>query len=118
MNFSFGKRSKRIKKSIFPRMQQLPKITPNRLAIKLKANTEKLVKQGHPWIFTDSIAKQNKDGRAGDIAILFDQRKDAVFAVGLYDPESPIRIKVISSQPAKPTPLFLKIRSTLPLQNV
>lgn len=89
-------------------MQKLPNITPQRLAVKLKANAEKLVKQGHPWIFTDSIAKLNKEGRSGDIAILFDQRKDAVFAVGLYDPASPIRIKVISSKPAKPDAAFFE----------
>ncbi|MFT5863270.1 MAG: 23S rRNA (cytosine1962-C5)-methyltransferase [Flavobacteriales bacterium] len=89
-------------------MLKLPNITPNRLAVKLKANAEKLVKQGHPWIFTDSIVKLNKEGRAGDIAILFDQRKDAVFAVGLYDPASPIRIKVISSKPAKPDTSFFE----------
>jgi 23S rRNA (cytosine1962-C5)-methyltransferase len=89
-------------------MQKLPNITPQRLAVKLKANAEKLVKQGHPWIFTDSISKLNKEGRSGDIAILFDQRKDAVFAVGLYDPTSPIRIKVISSKPAKPDAAFFE----------
>lgn len=91
-------------------MQKLPNITPNRLAVKLKANAEKLVKQGHPWVFTDSIAKLNKEGRAGDIAILFDQRKDAVFGVGLYDPASPIRIKIISNKPAKPDATFFKDR--------
>lgn len=89
-------------------MQKLPNITPQRLAVKLKANAEKLVKQGHPWIFTDSIAKLNKEGKSGDIAILFDQRKDAVFAIGLYDPASPIRIKVISSKPAKPDAAFFE----------
>lgn len=82
-------------------MQPLPEITPNRIAIKLKQKAEVLVKKGHPWIFEDSIVKQNKkDAEAGDIAILFDQRKDKVFGVGLYDPASPIRIKVLHQGPA------------------
>ncbi len=80
-------------------MNIIPKIKTQRLAIKLKAKAEKFVKQGHPWVFEDSIAKQNREGNPGDIAILFDQRTDKVFAIGLYDPDSPIRIKVISSQP-------------------
>lgn len=89
-------------------MIQFPHIKTQRLAIKLKPKAEKLVKQGHPWIFEDSIAKQNKEGKPGDIAILFDQRKDKVFAIGLYDPDSPIRIKVISAAPATPDAPFFK----------
>lgn len=82
-------------------MINLPHIPTQRLAIKLKPTAEKLVKQGHPWIFSDSILKISKDGKAGDLAILFDNRKDKVFGIGLYDPDSPIRIKVLSAQPAQ-----------------
>ncbi|WP_299211199.1 class I SAM-dependent rRNA methyltransferase [uncultured Dokdonia sp.] len=81
-------------------MIEFPHIKTQRLAVKLKSTAEKLVKQGHPWVFEDSIAKQNKPGNTGDIAILFDQRKDKVFAIGLYDVASPIRIKVIHATPA------------------
>ena len=80
-------------------MITLPNIQTQRLAVKLKLKAEKLVKQGHPWVFEDSISKLNKQGNAGDIAVLFDQRKDKVFAIGLYDPDSPIRIKVVSASP-------------------
>lgn len=68
---------------------------PKNLAVKLTATAEKLVKQGHPWIFSKSIVKQNQQGEAGDLAILFDQKDNQVFALGLFDPESPMRIKVI-----------------------
>ena len=89
-------------------MEQLPDIKPNRLAVKLKPKAEKLVKQGHPWIFSDSIVKLSREGNSGDITILFDQRKDKAFAVGLYDPNSPIRIKVISTKPATPDAAFFQ----------
>ncbi len=89
-------------------MQLLPKISTKTLAIKLTATAEKLVKQGHPWIFTDSIIKSNKEGQTGDVAVLFDNRRDKPFAIGLYDAQSPIRIKVISFSPAKPTIDFFK----------
>jgi len=68
---------------------------PVSIAIKLRPAAEKIVKQGHPWIFSESIDKINKEGKAGDLAVLFDQRNNKVFGIGLYDPDSPIRIKVI-----------------------
>ncbi len=68
---------------------------PISLAVKLRPTAEKFVKQGHPWIFSESIEKINKEGKAGDLAILFDQRNNKVFGIGLYDPQSPIRIKMI-----------------------
>lgn len=71
---------------------------PKHLAIKLKSKGEREIKLGHPWVFEDSIAKQNKKGVAGDVAILFDKRANKAFAIGLYDPYSPIRIKIISHQ--------------------
>lgn len=89
-------------------MIEFPNIQTKRLAVKLKSKAEKYVKQGHPWIFEDSITKINKQGEAGDITVLFDQHKDKVFAIGLYDPDSPIRIKVISASPAKIDANFFK----------
>ncbi|TVZ51611.1 class I SAM-dependent rRNA methyltransferase [Dokdonia sp. Hel_I_53] len=97
----------------------LPKIQTQRLAIKLTSKAEKLVKQGHPWVFENSILKISKDGRAGDLAILFDTRTDKVFAIGLYDPESPIRIKILSNTPAQINKDFfhLKIENAFKLRN-
>ncbi len=69
--------------------------TPQRLAIKLKSKAETYVRQGHPWVFESSIVKINKEGKAGDIAIIFDQRKNKYLGLGLYDPYSPIRIKML-----------------------
>ena len=83
--------------------------TPDRLAVKLKAVAEISVKKGHPWIFSNSIERINKEGKAGDIAILFDQRRNKPFAIGLYDPYSPIRIKVIHNEgPAKIDTVFFE----------
>ena len=67
-----------------------------RLAIKVKPAAERRIRQGHPWVFEGSIVKQSREGQAGDLAIIFDQKKDKLLAVGLYDPTSPIRIKLIS----------------------
>lgn len=77
-------------------MKNMPSITTNRLAIKLKPVAEKMVRKGHPWIFSDSIIKQNTEGKSGDVAIIYGQKKNRVIAIGLYDKLSPIRIKIIS----------------------
>jgi 23S rRNA (cytosine1962-C5)-methyltransferase len=53
------------------------------------------VRSNHPWIFTDSIDKINKEGVSGDIAIIFSHSKNKAIGVGLYDPDSPIRIKMV-----------------------
>lgn len=66
---------------------------PNKIAIKLKPSAERMVKKGHPWIFEESIVKQSINGKTGDIAIIFDEKKNKFLAVGLYDQESVIKIK-------------------------
>lgn len=68
---------------------------PQTLAVKLTAAGERIVFSGHPWIFSNSITKLNKEGLAGDICVIFSQKSNKVIGVGLYDPESPIRIKIL-----------------------
>lgn len=72
------------------------------IAVKLKPTAERHIKKGHPWVFDDAIVKQNKEPKTGDLAIIFDSQKNQFLAVGLYDLESPIRIKIIqANQPTK-----------------
>lgn len=81
-------------------MNLIPDITIQRLAIKLKPSAEKMVRKEHPWIFENSIAKQSGKGNAGDLAIIYDNKKNKILAIGLYDPFSPIRIKLIQFKKA------------------
>ncbi|MEX2572350.1 MAG: class I SAM-dependent rRNA methyltransferase [Gemmatimonadota bacterium] len=67
---------------------------PNRLAIKLEPRAERAVKRGHPWVFAHGIKQQRKEGRSGDLAVLFD-RDNRFLGIGLYDPDSPIRVRVL-----------------------
>ncbi|MEM6722322.1 MAG: class I SAM-dependent rRNA methyltransferase [Bacteroidota bacterium] len=78
-------------------MIKLPNIPTQKIAIKLKPSAETLVKKGHPWVFENSIGKQNKEGKSGDLAIIFDNRKNKFLACGFYDPNSPIRIKILQA---------------------
>lgn len=73
-----------------------PEYTIHTLAVKLKPSAERLLlKSEHPWIFDHSIDKINKKGNAGDIAIVFRQKSNKILGVGLYDPDSPIIIKML-----------------------
>lgn len=72
-----------------------PKIPTKTLAVKLSKIGERSVRMHHPWIFSDSIIKINKEGNSGDIAVIFGLNSNKAIGVGLYDPGSPIRIKML-----------------------
>jgi 23S rRNA (cytosine1962-C5)-methyltransferase len=70
---------------------------PKRLAVKLNSKGEQFVIQGHPWVFSNNIIKLNEAAKTGDLAIIFGKNKNKVVGLGLYDANSPIRIKMIHS---------------------
>ncbi|WP_452226910.1 class I SAM-dependent rRNA methyltransferase [Lacinutrix cladophorae] len=69
--------------------------TSQRIAVKLNAKGERFVIQKHPWVFSDSIIKTNKEPQTGDLAIIFGKNKNKIIGFGLFDLASPIRIKMI-----------------------
>jgi len=75
--------------------------SPKRLAVKLNAKGEQFVVKGHPWVFSNSIVKINDDAKTGDLAIIFSKNKNKVVGLGLYDDNSPIRIKIIHNAESK-----------------
>ncbi len=68
---------------------------PKRIAVKLTNRAEQLARNGHPWIFSNSIVKESEEPQSGDIAIIYLKKTNKLLAVGLFDCESPIRIKVL-----------------------
>ena len=65
-----------------------------RLRLRVTPAAETAVRSGHPWIFSDSVQSPNRDGHAGELAVLYD-RHDKFLAVGLFDPDSPIRVRIL-----------------------
>lgn len=65
-----------------------------RIAIHLTPEGERVVRGGHPWLYPEAILRQNRDGRSGDLAILFN-RQSRFLAIGLYDPDSPLRVRIL-----------------------
>jgi len=78
------------------------------LAVKLNYNGEQSVIKAHPWVFSDSIVKINDDASTGDLAIIFSKNKNKVIGLGLYDANSPIRIKVLTNKPSTIDAVFFK----------
>src|SRR5450432_3288555 len=71
-----------------------------RLRLRITAAAETIVRSGHPWLFADSIHVLNRAGQLGELAVIYD-RKDKFLAVGLFDPDSPIRVRILHA--GKPT---------------
>lgn len=69
-------------------------IAIERISVQLSPAAEKEVKKGHPWVFDKGIIKQNREGQTGAFAVIYDKDRKFV-ALGLYDPDSPIRIRIL-----------------------
>ena len=65
-----------------------------RLKLTLRPTAESVVRGGHPWVYSDSIRNQNREGEAGELAVIYD-RRDKFLAVGFYDPDSPLRVRIL-----------------------
>jgi 23S rRNA (cytosine1962-C5)-methyltransferase len=65
-----------------------------RLRLELFPRAETAVRSGHPWVYADSVKSQNREGETGELAVMYD-RKDRFLAIGLYEAESPIRIRIL-----------------------
>lgn len=65
-----------------------------RLRLRITQTAESLIRSGHPWLFSDSVREQNREGAAGELAVIYD-KKNEFLAIGLYDPDSPIRLRVL-----------------------
>ena len=72
------------------------------LRLRVTAAAESILRAGHPWLYAESIRSQNRTGETGDLAVVYD-RKDRFLAVGLFDPGSAIRVRVLHT--GKPRPI-------------
>ncbi|MDO8362813.1 MAG: class I SAM-dependent methyltransferase [Actinomycetota bacterium] len=81
-------------------LARLPRPSASRLAVRVTPDALRQIRGGHPWVYETSIDSLKgptiDDGSAkpGDLAVVFDDDRRFT-AIGLYDPASPIRIKVI-----------------------
>lgn len=82
-------------------LAHVPAPNERRLAVHLHPAAERAVRHGHPWVFDQSIRQVSFVGEAGDLAVIFD-RKRRFLAIGLYDPASPLRVRVLQAGQSAP----------------
>lgn len=83
---------------------------PPRLKLTVSPAAEKQLHRRHPWVFASSIRSQNREGAPGEIAVVYD-RRNRFLAAGLYDPHSPLRLRVLQAgEPSPITPAWWQAR--------
>ena len=89
-------------------LAKLPRPAASRLAVRVTPDALRQIRGGHPWVYETSIesvksgaqsaaqggAQSGATGKPGDLAVVFDADRSFA-AIGLLDPASPIRIKII-----------------------
>ena len=83
-------------------LSHIPGPAAQRVAVRVTPEAERALRRGHPWLFDRAIRQQSHDGHPGDLAVIFDHKR-RFLAVGLYDPCSPIRVRILHR--GKPTPI-------------
>ncbi len=79
-----------------PGLQELPRPAPKRLAVRVSKPVRHHIRKGHPWVYDEALtsAKGAEAAAPGDLAVVFDDDR-SFLAIGLWDPTSPIRIRVL-----------------------
>jgi 23S rRNA (cytosine1962-C5)-methyltransferase len=72
----------------------LPVKSEPRLRLRLNSAAQREIRKGHPWVFSDSISSENRPGKMGEFAIIYD-KADKFLGLGLYDPHSPLRVRML-----------------------
>ena len=64
------------------------------IRIKISRALEGKIRKGYPWIFYYQVQNKPAEGKSGDLGAVYDC-KNRFLAIGLYDPESDIRLRVL-----------------------
>ncbi len=75
-------------------------VSEKRIAVRVTKDCLRQLRGGHRWVYDQSINQLSHQGKPGDLAVIFDDKRQ-FFAIGLYDPASPIRVRVLHQ--GKPT---------------
>jgi 23S rRNA (cytosine1962-C5)-methyltransferase len=73
---------------------ELPRLPRRNVRVRLTRSAERIVRLEHPWLYAESLREVSAGGAPGDLAVLYDHDRQ-VFALGLFDPTSPIRVRVL-----------------------
>jgi len=74
--------------------QRLPRASDRRIALRVTPGALREIRSGAPWVFDRSVTSVSDAGAPGDLAVIFDDKRRFA-AIGLWDPDSPVRVKVL-----------------------
>lgn len=80
--------------SLTEALAHIPAPDARPLALRVAPAALRALRRGHPWLFDRGIRRQSREGAPGDVAVIFDEQ-GRFAAAGLYDPLSPIRVRVM-----------------------
>ena len=67
----------------------------------LRPNSERTVRNGHPWIFSGAVERPPQNANTGDIVDVFDAHERFVCR-GFYNRRSLIRVRSLTQDPSRP----------------
>ena len=78
-------------------LSNLPVPSSSNIAVRVTPAAERALRKGHPWCYESAITHQSRNGAPGDLAVIFDSKRNFL-AVGLYDPTSMIRVRILQNR--------------------
>lgn len=75
-------------------LDDLPRRSDRNVAVRATPDAVRQLRGGSPWLYESSITSVSHDAAPGDLAVVFD-RERKFCAVGLWDPDSVIRVKIL-----------------------
>ncbi|HQV57206.1 MAG TPA: class I SAM-dependent rRNA methyltransferase [Ilumatobacteraceae bacterium] len=82
-------------------LDALPQPATRRRAVRITPDALRHVRAGHPWVFDRSVNSVS-DTPGAELAVVFDKNREFA-AIGLYDPSSPLRLRILHH--GSPTPI-------------
>lgn len=68
---------------------------PGTLKVKISKTLQAKIAKGHPWVHFYQVQNRDLSGNPGDLGVIYDH-KNRFLAVGLFDPVSDIRLRILN----------------------
>lgn len=81
-----------------------------KLKIKLSRNLRRTIMQGHPWVYKDAVISPGKIDKAQLSCVLDSKGEQLAWAI--FDPHSPLSLRILTTQDAPPNLAFFERRFT------
>lgn len=88
--------------SLHPLLAELARLPGKTVKLQVSNSAMANLHRGYPWLYAERVKAESHRGQPGDLGVVYDG-KGRFVAVGLYDPFSPIRLRVLRA--SKPGPI-------------